>query len=528
MKTAVAYARYSSDNQREESITAQLRAMYAYSEKENIKILKEYVDEAESAKTDNRPYFLRMIDELSSGKIKADFVLVHKLDRFARNRYDSAIYRKKIKDANMRLIAVSQPMDDSPESVILESTLEAMAEYYSLNLGREVMKGLKENAYRGKHTGGTPPLGYNVDPQTKQYVLNEREADIVRLIYDMVLAGNSYSNIIDECNAKGYKTKWGKPFGKNSIYSILKNEKYTGLYIFNKLDNEHNGHKCKPREEWIVVENAMPIIIEKEKWDEVQNMLNNRTKQRNRSVRPYVLTGKVICGECGGSYVGSRTKGGNGEYYYFYLCSDKKRLGQCTNLSIRAEYLESYVLDRIQARCYPQNEDDVIFMVNHLMTLQKNMLHSKNHEAEYLKKELARIETKIKKYLDAFETGSMMGNIVSERLALLETEKNTYLDRLKDINEPQLLLTPKYIREYYQKNNKSLTIRDDVSDLQRIININTQEVKIIPGPDEPIIDVKLKNDILGYYGSGGAVLTISETITRKELYHRYKKNQAIY
>ena len=124
---AVIYARYSSLNQDEASIDAQLRAINDFADKNNVKIVKVYIDEARSATTDDRPQFLKMFDDLATGVAQADFCYVHKFDRFARNRYDSAIYKRKLTQCGVRLIAVAQPLDDSPESGILEAMLEAMA-----------------------------------------------------------------------------------------------------------------------------------------------------------------------------------------------------------------------------------------------------------------------------------------------------------------------------------------------------------------------------------------------------------------
>lgn len=171
MLRGAAYSRYSSDNQREESIDAQLYEIKEYAKANNISIVKIYVDEAKTATTDNRPGFLRMINDSKKGLF--DVILVHKLDRFARNRYDSAFYKRELKLAGVKLISITEKLDDSPESVILESLLEGMAEYYSKNLAREAMKGLKENARNCKHNGGVPPLGLDVDPETKQYKISE-------------------------------------------------------------------------------------------------------------------------------------------------------------------------------------------------------------------------------------------------------------------------------------------------------------------------------------------------------------------
>lgn len=179
MIKAAAYARYSSDNQREESIEAQLRAIREYCQKNDIQLVKIYTDEARSATTDDRPGFLQMIQDSSMGLFSA--VIVHKLDRFSRDRYDSAFYKRQLKKNGVRLISVLEPLDDSPESIILESVLEGMAEYYSANLARETLKGLKENAFECKHNGGLPPLGYDVDPISKKYVINEHEAKAVKL-----------------------------------------------------------------------------------------------------------------------------------------------------------------------------------------------------------------------------------------------------------------------------------------------------------------------------------------------------------
>lgn len=181
------YARFSSDNQRSESIDAQVRAMTAYCRQHHYIVVSTYIDEAKSATTDRRPDFQRMIEDSKKGIF--DIVLVHKLDRFARNRYDSAVYKRELKKNGVSVYSVLENLDDSPESIMMESVLEGMAEYYSQNLGREVMKGMKETALQCKHTGGKPPLGYDLDEETKRLVINEEEAQAVRLIYEMYANG---------------------------------------------------------------------------------------------------------------------------------------------------------------------------------------------------------------------------------------------------------------------------------------------------------------------------------------------------
>lgn len=223
---AALYARYSSDNQRSESIDAQLRAMQNYCQQNHILIVETYIDEAKSATTDHRPSFQKMIAD--SKYHQFNIILVHKLDRFARNRYDSAVYKRELKKNGVSVYSVLENLDDSPESIMMESVLEGMSEYYSQNLAREVMKGMRETALQCKHTGGKPPLGYDLNTDGK-LIINQGEAEVVQQIFKMYLDNYSYSKMAEILNKKGYRTKTGSLFRKNSFYSILRQEKYTGV-----------------------------------------------------------------------------------------------------------------------------------------------------------------------------------------------------------------------------------------------------------------------------------------------------------
>ena len=204
MLNVAIYGRYSSNNQRDESIEGQTRAILEYCKRKNYNVVSEYYDRAKSATTDKRPEFQKMIKDSENGYF--DIVLVHKLDRFARNKYDSALYKKKLKNNGVKVVSVTENLDDSPESIILESVIEGMAEYYSKNLAREVMKGLKENAYQCKHNGGTPPLGYDVNIE-KKYIINKTEAKAVELIFQMYLDDYTSGDMIRKLNGYGFRTK---------------------------------------------------------------------------------------------------------------------------------------------------------------------------------------------------------------------------------------------------------------------------------------------------------------------------------
>ena len=161
--TGVIYARYSSDNQREESIEGQLRECQAFAKKNDIVLLEPYIDRALSAKTDNRPNFQKMIKDSAAKKF--DVVIVWKLDRFARNRYDSAHYKSLLRKNGVRVMSATEAISEGAEGILLESMLEGMAEYYSAELSEKVVRGLTENALKCKYNGGKVPIGYRIDEQ---------------------------------------------------------------------------------------------------------------------------------------------------------------------------------------------------------------------------------------------------------------------------------------------------------------------------------------------------------------------------
>lgn len=390
------YARFSSDLQRSESIDAQIRAMTNYCEQNHMQIIDTYIDEAKSATVDKRPSFQRMIKD--SNKHIFDAVLVHKLDRFSRNRYDSAMYKQMLKLNGVRVFSVLENLDDTPESIMLESLLEGMSEYYSKNLAREVMKGLKENALQCKHTGGLPPLGYYVNSE-KKLSIDEKEVDTVKLIFDRYANGYSYDEILSELRSKNLYTKKGNYFGKNSLYNILTNEKYTGTYVFNKsssrdMFNRRNTHKYKDDESIIKVPNGCPQIIDTDTFNAVQKRIeeNKKTGGQYNTKHRYLFSGLVICGYCGKRMVGNRRYAGrNKSLITGYRCNAPS--GLCINKEINRYYLEDFVFAKVKeyfgyktqvtkiyqkVNCYIKKnrkslQDDIMKLTSDLVTVNQSL-----------------------------------------------------------------------------------------------------------------------------------------------------------
>ena len=352
---AVIYARFSSNNQREESITAQLRAAHEYAKAKGYEVIKEYADEALSGRTDDRPAFQQMLTDAQEGLF--DVLIVHKIDRFARNRYDSAIHKRSLRKANVKIEYVELRLDDSPESALIESIFEGWAEYYSANLAKEVKKGMKETALQAKHNGGLPPLGYSVNSE-KRYEIIPEEAEAIKFIFDSVLQKYSYREICDSLNQKGYRTKKGSQFRSNSLFDILTNPKYCGTYIFGRTrgSSRQSPRNSRAHHPPIVeIEDAIPAIISKSDWKEVQTMLENRkmTARRIKGKTDYLLTGYINC-SCGSTYCGTRQKSTTKtaeepSYLYYYKCNRSKngKDKSCGNPQLRCNELDKMILEEL-------------------------------------------------------------------------------------------------------------------------------------------------------------------------------------
>lgn len=432
---AVIYARFSSDNQREESIEAQLRAINEFCEKNGIAVLREYCDRAKSATTDDRPEFLQMVDD--SKRDEFDFVIVHKLDRFSRNRYDSAVYQKELRKNGVEVLSVLEQFDDSPESVILQSVLEGMAEYYSKNLSREVMKGMRETALKGQATGGVAPFGLMVDPVTRRYVINENEAPAVRFIFESTAKGMGYSQVIKKLNEMGFRTRYGKPFGKNSLHEILRNEKYKGVYVFNRSsakgqNGKRNNHKNKPDESIIRIEGGIEAIVAPEVFDTVRKIIAGRQRATPSSAKEvYLLSGKVFCGECGAAMTGNRKwSGRNKDLYVTYRCGGshlKARL-DCTNKEISRNYLETFVMNELARAIF--NDAGVETVIGQYQEFCKKNNSTQLEKIAFIEKKLVAVKAKIDNIIGIMaETGSR--NLISAMQGFEKEQEQLELELAK-------------------------------------------------------------------------------------------------
>jgi site-specific DNA recombinase len=497
MLRASIYARYSSDNQREESIEAQTRAISEYANNNNYRIVKTYVDEAFSAKTDNRPQFLQMISDAKNRLF--DVVICHKLDRFARNRYDSAFYKRILKENGIRLISVLENFDDSPESIILESVLEGMAEYYSANLAREVMKGLKENALQCKHTGGKPAFGYDVD-KDKNYIINKHEAKAVLEIFEMVNSFHSVGEIISWLDSNGYRTKYGTQFTAGSINAIVRNEKYKGVYVYgkNKRIQQNGILKNVTGDDIVRIEDGIPRIISDSEWDNANKIYNERQHKAGGQAKAkevYLLSGVIQCGLCGGSMCGNKIKSGrNKSLRITYKCNTRKAKKTCDAKDIRKDLIESIIIDELETTI---SEDGINKLVDFIMEQMNEMSKEIPGEINDLEKRLAISNKQIDSMVNAIMNG-LFSDAVKEKLEYLELEKRDLLDRLKYLkinndlaNAPSKEKVKEILRMDMNIKNKSL------NDQQRIIKTYIKKVVVYPTYVEIYSEVDTKSGAEG-------------------------------
>lgn len=477
---AFEYARYSSDNQREESVDAQLRAIREYCSKNDIEIIGTYIDEAKTATNDDREDFQRMIAD--TAKIKVDCIIVHKLDRFARNRYDSAYYKHELKKNGAKVLSVLENLDGSPESVILESVLEGMAEYYSKNLAREVKKGKKENALQAKHNGGTPPLGYDVDAE-QNYIVNEKESKTIKLIFDMYLNGYGYNTIVDTLNNEGHRTKKGNLFRKNSIHDILINKKYIGYYTHGLSaepdeNGKRNNHK-KDNANAIIIPDAIPAIIDKEVFQMVQERRNSHLKPRMNKKRYYMLTGFLVCGLCGHAYTGNGTRRKNDHVKEsIYTCANRSAKCQCKNKSIPQQEIEEYVVNHILTNVF---SDEVLKqIIKNLVALYEQEYVGADDEKKNLSKLLTEVNKKIDLLLEAYMEGNVEKHLLKEKSKKLGDLKLLYEKQLRELESKTVIhFSEEMFREYMLKQRSNL-INGTEQEKRKVLDTFLHKIFVYP------------------------------------------------
>ncbi len=434
-KKAVIYARFSSHAQTEQSIEGQLRECYDFAKRNNITIIAEYIDRALTGTSDKRPQFLKMIDD--SKKKHFEYVLVYQLDRFARNRYDSANYKAKLKKNGVRVLSAKENISDDASGILIEGVLESMAEYYSAELSQKTKRGVKESLLKGNFIGGYTLLGYNI--VNKKWVVNPEEAEIVRDVFNRYRNGEKGKAIIDRLNSQGIKPKNSNKFTMSAICRMIRNEKYIGIVTV----------------DGVTYLDVVPPIVDKRLFKEC-NLIMDGHKHRQREVyheNPYILSGKMFCGYCGSAITAETGTSHNGQVYHYYKCYKRKtEKNTCKKKNVRQSEIENTVFGAtIDYVLTPQVIDKIA----------KTVVEKFNAEIEKptaliaFEKDLKTVKKSIDKILTAIEEGIYTKSTKEKLLSLEATQEDLEakiaVEKAKQIKPLELVDVRTFLNYYARK-----------------------------------------------------------------------------
>ena len=441
----VIYARFSSHNQTEQSIEGQLKVCYEYAAANDYTVISEYIDRAMSGKYDNRAEFQQMISDSDRHTFEA--VLVYQLDRFARNRYDSAIYKSKLRKNGVRVISAKENISDDASGILVEGVLESMAEYYSAELSQKIHRGMEINAEKCLSNGSNPGLGFKVG-EDRHFYVDEEEAATVREIFERYASGETKAEIIRDLNRRKIKTSLGRDFSPNSLTRLLRNKRYIGVYMYKGIETP----------------GGMPRILDDELFNRVQSILNkNKTAPaRTHGEGEYLLTTKLFCGHCKEMMIGYGGTGKSGKQYHYYICK-KARKKKCNKKIISKDYIENRVVEECLKLL---TEDRIKFIAKRIA--EECSKSPDNLCIKQLKKAIQEVDTAIENLWTAIEHGQSV-DILTQRLTKRQAEKDELLSQLAIENNKQIFLSEAQILAFLDYVCEMSF--DDVKKQKAIINI---------------------------------------------------------
>lgn len=470
---AAAYARYSTDNQTNNSIAYQMEKIQKYSKENNITITAFFIDEAQTGTNANRTGFINMVNAAKNKEFEA--VIIYDISRGSRDVGDWFIFRKAMADVNVKVISCTQNLGD------IYNSNDFLIELISVGLGqREVLEtrqksidGVAIKAKQGQFLGGVSPFGYDI--VNGQYVINPTEAPAVQKIFTMYASGCGYSDIIEALGS--FTGRYGRPFGKNSLSSILRNERYIGVYFWNKRKVKHfrkwAGGELNP--DVVRIEGAIPALISKDIWEVVQMRLsNNKRNGSNKAKREYLLSGLIECSECGAAYVGHncRKVKKDGKIYEntYYACGNKYRTKSCNSKNIRANELETFVVAHVKD--YIKNAD-----FKELSQYIASQVNANVGNVDNEKSELLKIEAKIKNGVNALLNGANIPELAVE-IDNLRLRKAELTDIINTANLTSKSVDPVAIEKMFINAAANL---DNAANIKALINAFV--TKIYANPD---------------------------------------------
>lgn len=479
------YGRYSDSNQDDGfSIEYQLSECTDYLNKHGMKLHKTYIDQAVTGtKVAGRDAFHELVHDVKNNLI--DMIVVYKFSRIFRNAYESHVYRKLFEQHGVKLISVTQQVDDETSSgKLMIGVMANIDEYQSAVISDHVKSAMREMVSEGFFAGGTVPYGYKLETvqhgkkTRKKYVPDEFEKEVVNKLYELYADNYSLKYLQDYTKSIGAAARSGKPFSIQTIARMLRNDFYIGVLRYNA-----QGH------EPIVVHDIIPPIIDKILWDRVQQRHKSKKYVRPRKRKDlYSLTGKIVCGKCGAHFFGIRsasTQRGKYYDYKYYVCSESKTYKTCSCKRVRKDFLEKAVLDEIKKHIL--NEKAIYQISNEIVVkLGENPDTQKNKLKEF-KKELTTIKSQISELLD-LKSLKLVDNVylVEHMKPLQERAKELEVQIYAIGQQTKMTITHAMIVDYL---HKMMDVSDTTDDevLQTIFNNFVEKIVI----DNETIEISL-------------------------------------
>lgn len=457
---AAAYLRVSTTRQAEHdlSLPDQLRKIEAFCEAKGWELVRTYEERGASATTDKRPEFRRMIGEACGPAKPIDAVIVYSLSRFARDATDAGFYERKLEQSGVKLYAVLEDFGDDANGRLIKGVLNNVYEHQSRYNSIVTSNAMQENARLGFWNGSKPPYGYRTyvaervgKKEKKKLELEPKEAEIVKLIFQLYLYGDGKSgplgvkNLVSYLNERGFKHR-SYPFRAQTVHALLRNAAYAGVHYFNRRDSR--TQRPKPREEWVPIE--VPRIVDDHTFHAVQAQLDARNPKKTppRIANSQVLlTGIAKCGECGAPM---RLRTGKGGRYRYYTCSAKVDKGTkaCKGRTIPMPVLDAIVTDAVCEKVLaPDRLREIVGKLAERGSGRKETLQSDLRELYGRKRESAKA---VQNLLDLLEAGGLDGSsALRERFAKRQSEleeinrliafKQREIDApLKELSEAQI------------------------------------------------------------------------------------------
>ncbi len=447
MKNAVIYARFSSSNQREESIEGQVRECTARAKADGFTIIKIYRDDAVSGTSVNkRSSFLQMVEDSKMGFFSR--IYIYKYDRFARNVVDSQIYEDKLKREGVELVSVKEGVPEGASGFLVKGMHELLAQYYSINLSENVRRGHETNALKCKWNGSRI-YGYRRS-KDGYFEIVEEEAQAIRLMYKLYDEGYTMYQIVDKLEPFDSGTRNG--WNIMRVSRFLKSPRYKGTYIYDKHE----------------VEDGIPAIVSKDLWERVNSKMKNKSQcAPRRSCGTFPLTAKLFDEE-GNSYMGTSGKSHTGRIYYYYKNAKTGEL-------IRKDKIDNAVSQAL-SDVFTQDENFIETLADEIMKEQELDLENVSKAIVSAMSQIEKLDNQINNCVDVI---CQRGNIpnVLERMEKLKEDKTSLeifianskeqyiskdmviyaLNKLKDKIAPQFLADG-MVESVIIKEDKSLVI----------------------------------------------------------------------